>query len=164
MRTAIYARVSDDKLKADGERRQDIQRQIDRLRPYAGPDALVFADDARSAFRDDYSARPEFLRLLREIRAHRVQRVYVESLDRWSRRVEDGLKTMREASAAGCTVTSAAEGECDITMPEGWFRVGVAFLLAEWASRSMSWKIRQGMARRKAAGVHVGRPRKKRVG
>lgn len=157
---AIYARVSDDKLKDDGGRRQDVMRQVERLRPFAGADALVFVDDGRSAFKEDYQSRPAFCRLLREIRAHRVSRVYIESLDRWSRRVEDGLKTIREAAACGCTVTSAAEGELDITAPEGWFKVGVAFLLAEWASRSMSWKIRQGMARRKAAGVHVGRPRK----
>lgn len=158
--TAIYARVSDDKLKDDGDRRQDVMRQVDRLRPFAGPDALVFIDDGKSAFKDDYSSRPEFCRLLREIRARRVQRVYIESLDRWSRRVEDGLRTMREVSDLGCTVTSAAEGELDVTMPDGWFKVGVAFLLAEWSSRSMSWKIRQGMARRKAAGAHIGRPKK----
>lgn len=157
---AIYARVSDDKLKEDGDRRQDVTRQIERLRPYAGAEALLFVDDGRSAFKDDYSSRPEFCRLLREIRARRVGKVYIESLDRWSRRVEDGLKTMREASENGCTVTSAAEGEIDITMPDGWFKVGVAFLLAEWASRSMSWKIRQGMARKKAAGGLIGRPKK----
>lgn len=158
--TAIYARVSDDKLREDGARRQDVMRQVERLRPLAGPDALLFIDDGRSAFKEDYHSRPEFCRLLREIRARRVGRVYIESLDRWSRRVEDGLKTIREATEYGCTVTSAAEGEIDETMPDGWFRAGVAFLLAEWASRSMSWKIRQGMARRKAAGGHVGRPKK----
>lgn len=159
-KTAIYARVSDDKLKDDGGRRQDVNRQVERLRPYAGDDALLFIDDGKSAFKEDYQSRPEFCRLLREIRAHRIGRVYVESLDRWSRRVEDGLKTINEVSSLGCTVTSAAEGELDVTMPEGWFKVGVAFLLAEWASRSMSWKIRQGMARRKAAGAHIGRPKK----
>jgi hypothetical protein len=55
---------------------------------------------------------------------------------------------MREASEAGCTVTSAAEGEIDITTPEGWFRCGIAFLMAEWASRSQSWKVTQAMERR----------------
>jgi len=154
VRIAIYARVSDDKLLDDGSRRQDVQRQVEKLRPMimAVPGAVIveppFLDDGRSAFKDDYQSRPEFCRLLREIRARRVTRVYVESLDRWSRRIEDGLKTLKEAAEYGCTVTSAAEGECDTTTPEGWFKVGVAFLLAEWASRSQSWKVRQGMARR----------------
>lgn len=150
MATAIYARVSDDKLREDGERRQDIQRQVDRLRAYAGPNALLFLDDARSAFKDDYNARPEFSRLLREIRARRVQRVYVESLDRWSRRVEDGLRTLKEAAEYGATVTSIAEGECDTTTPNGWFKVGVALLLAEWASRSQGFKVSQAMERKRA--------------
>lgn len=148
--TAIYARVSDDKLREDGERRQDVQRQVDRLRHYAGPDAQLFIDDARSAFKDDYNSRPAFVRLLREVRAHRVQRVYVESLDRWSRRVEDGLRTLKEAAEYGATVTSIAEGECDTTTPNGWFKVGVALLMAEWASRSQGFKVSQAMARKRA--------------
>lgn len=170
MKIAIYARVSDDKLTDEGLRRQDIQRQVDHLRPflaaYPGCTMEVFADDGKSAFKDDYQSRPEFCRLLREIRAHRVQRVLVESLDRWARRIEDGLKTLRETSSYGCTVTSMAEGECDITTPEGWFKVGVALLLAEWASRSQSFKVKQAMERRrldpekacKSCGVvHLGR-------
>lgn len=148
MKHAIYARVSDDKLKEDGERRQDVMRQVDRLRAHAGPDALAFVDDGKSAFKDDYQSRPEFCRLLREIRARRIQRVYVESLDRWARRVEDGLRTMRESAEYGCTVTSIAEGECDITTPDGWFRCGVAFLMAEWSSRNQGHKVRQAMERR----------------
>lgn len=148
--TAIYCRVSDDKLQDDGSRRQDVMRQVERLRPFAGNDAQLFIDDGASAYKDDYNSRPAFCKMLREIRARRVQRVYIESLDRWSRRVEDGLGTLREAASYGATVTSISEGECDITLPEGWFKVGVAFLLAEWASRSQSHKIRQAMARRRA--------------
>lgn len=168
----IYARVSDDKLQDDGSRRQDVDRQVARLLPIiraAHPGALIvpaFIDDGRSAFKDDYQSRPEFCRLLREVRAHRVQRVYIESLDRWSRRIEDGLKTMREVSEAGCTVTSIAEGECDITTPDGWFKTGVSFLMAEWASRNQSHKVKQAMERRRNDGrkvckscqvVHLGR-------
>lgn len=171
MKVALYARVSDDKLQEDGSRRQDVERQLDKLRPFAvtmfpGAEIVTFVDDGKSAFKEDYNSRPEFLRMLREIRARRVQRVLVESLDRWARRVEDGLKTLREASEYGATVTSAAEGECDITTPEGWFKVGIAFLLAEWASRSQSWKVKQAMERRRNDGrkvcrscgvVHLGR-------
>lgn len=145
---AIYARVSDQKLKEDGQRRQDVMRQVDRLRTYAGADALVFSDDGVSAFKEDYNSRPAFLKLMNEIRANRVQQVWVESLDRWSRRIEDGLRTLKEVSAHNCTVSSIAEGEVNITTAPGWFKVGVALLLAEWASRDKSDKVRNGMARR----------------
>jgi DNA invertase Pin-like site-specific DNA recombinase len=154
MKVAIYARVSDDKLQDDGSRRQDVQRQVEKLQSFSavyfpGQEVQVFLDDGRSAFKEDYNSRPEFCRMLREIRARRIQRVLVESLDRWARRIEDGLKTLREVSEVGCTVTSAAEGECDITTPQGWFKVGVAFLMAEWASRNQSWKVTNGMERRR---------------
>lgn len=166
MRVAIYARVSDDKLKEDGERRQDVQRQVDRLKPYAGPGALVFVDDAKSAFKEDYNSRPEFLRLIREIRRNHVHKVFVESLDRFSRRVAEGLPLLEEVSRHNCTVVSIAEGEIDVTSSPGWLRTGIFLLMAEWSSRDKSEKVKSAMERRrrdkrkicKSCGiVHLGR-------
>lgn len=148
---AGYIRVSDQKLKSDGDRRQDVNRQREKIikfceaMEWATP--IFFCDDGLSAFKEDYNSRPEFCRMLREIRANRIQRVIVEDLTRWSRRIEDGLKTMREVSEKA-TVTSMAEGEVDTTLPDGWFKVAVAFLLAEWSSKSTSYKVQSGMRRR----------------
>lgn len=149
MISAIYARVSDDKLKEDGMRRQDVNRQVERLRPFAGIDALVFIDDGVSAFKEDWNSRPEFCRMLREIRANRIHRVYVESLDRWSRRVTDGLTTLKEVAGYNCIVISIAEGELDITSSQGWLKTGIFLLMAEWASRDKSEKVRHAMERRR---------------
>jgi DNA invertase Pin-like site-specific DNA recombinase len=152
MRVAIYARVSDDKLTSEGLRRQDIDRQNNKLIAlctiHGWSNPLMFADDGLSAFKDDYNSRPQFVKLLREIRARRVQRVVIEDLTRWSRRIDDGLKTLKEASDFGCTVTSSAEGELDITIPEGWFKCAISFLMAEWSSRSTAYKVKSGMDRR----------------
>ena len=155
MKVAIYARVSDAKLKADGERRQDIDRQIDFLMPIAqawldshkdwNRKIALFKDDAKSAFKEDYNSRKDFCRLLREVRARRVQRIYIESMDRWSRRVVDGLTTLKQVNEYGCTVVSMAEGEQDWTHPQGWFRSLMALGFAEWASREKSWKVTQAM-------------------
>ena len=147
MVNAIYARVSDDKLKEDGQRRQDVTRQVERLRVYAGADTLVFIDDGLSAFKEDYNARPEFLRMMREIRANRVHKVYVESLDRISRRVADGLPLLEEISKHTCTVVSIAEGEIDVTSSPGWLRTGIFLLMAEWSSRDKSDKVKSAMER-----------------
>ena len=152
MVAAIYVRVSDDKLTSEGLRRQDINRQIDKLtkfcKAYDFGDPIIFKDDALSAFKDNYQSRPEFCRMLREVRANRIQRIVIEDLTRWSRRIEDGLKTMKQVSEKGCTVTSAAEGQVDVTEPNGWFRCAIGFLMAEWASKSLSYKVKSGMARR----------------
>ena len=169
MRVVGYVRVSDQKLKNDGERRQDINRQIEKITKFCESmdwgTPVFFSDDGISAFKEDYNSRPQFCKMLREIRANRIQRVVVEDLTRWSRRIEDGLKTMREVSEK-CTVTSMAEGEVYTTTPEGWFKCALAFLMAEWASKSLSYKVSSGMMRRlndpkaicKSCGVvHLGR-------
>lgn len=148
-KVAIYARVSDDKMTEEGDRRQDIQRQIERLRPYAGQDALVFADDAKSAFKEDYNSRPDFVRLMQEIKGNRINRVYIESMDRWSRRVIDGLQTLTKAAEHNCTITSIMEGEFDVTESQGWMRSTFALMMAEWASRDKSEKIKNAMERRR---------------
>lgn len=151
MKVVGYVRVSDQKLKNDGDRRQDIDRQKNKITKFCesmdwgSPE--FFSDDGISAFKEDYNSRPQFCKMLREVRANRIQRIVVEDLTRWSRRIEDGLKTMREVSSKA-TVTSMAEGECDETTPEGWFKTAIAFLLAEWSSKSTSYKVRSGMLRR----------------
>jgi site-specific DNA recombinase len=170
---AGYIRVSDQKLKTDGERRQDIDRQKQKIIKFCErmewEEPIFFSDDGISAYKEDYQSRPEFCRMLREVRANRIQRIIVEDLTRWSRRIEDGLRTMREVSER-CTVTSMAEGEAYTTTPEGWFKVAVAFLMAEWSSKCLSYKVQSGMQKRlenpdakcKVCGeVHMGRiPRK----
>jgi DNA invertase Pin-like site-specific DNA recombinase len=149
---AGYIRVSDQKLKTDGERRQDVNRQKEKITKFSESMGwgipTFYCDNGISAYKEDYNSRPDFLKMIREIRAHRVQRVIIEDLTRWSRRIEDGLKTMKEASEAGCTVTSMSEGNADVTYPEGWFKTAIAFLLAEWASRISSSKVTSGMLKR----------------
>jgi len=152
MKVAGYVRVSDAKLKDDLSRRQDIERQKEKIRTFCNvmkyDEPIFFSDDDISAFKEDYNSRPEFCRMLREIRGNKIQRVIVEDLTRWSRRIEDGLKTLKEVSGK-CTVTSMAEGEVYITEPEGWFKCSIAFLIAEWASRITAYKVKSGMDRRK---------------
>lgn len=153
MKVVGYIRVSDQKLKTDGDRRQDIERQKDKIirfcesMNFGVPD--FYSDDGISAFKEDYNSRPSFVRMLNEIRANRIQRVIVEDLTRWSRRIEDGLKTMKEVSDK-CTVTSMAEGEVNVTLPDGWFKCALAFLIAEWSSRITSYKVTSGMERARA--------------
>jgi len=150
MKAAIYARVSDIKLKEDGQRRQDIDRQVSRLMTII-PDKeiMLFKDDGLSAFKEDYNSRPEFLRMLREIRGNHVNRVYVESLDRISRRVAEGLPLLEEIASHNCTVISISEGEIDTTSSPGWLRTGIFLLMAEWASRDKSDKVKSGLERRR---------------
>lgn len=159
---AGYIRVSDQKLKTDGARRQDVERQKEKITAFSKAmnwgTPEFYCDDGISAFKEDYNSRPDFVRMLNEIRANRIQRVIVEDLTRWSRRLEDGIKTLKEASEKA-TITSMAEGEVNTTLPEGWFRSALAFLMAEWSSRITAYKVKSGMEKAKSklcpsCGIH----------
>ena len=117
-----YTRVSDAKLKDDDSRRQDIKRQEDKIKAYCKLIGLsepkFFSDDALSAFKDDYSSRPEFCKMLNEVKANRVKHIIVEDMTRWSRRIEDGLRTLREVTEKA-KITSLAEGELGVTVERG---------------------------------------------
>ncbi len=151
MTVAGYLRNSDQKLKSDGERRQDINRQKEKIKKHCEVMQLgeptFFIDDGISAYKDDYNSRPEFCRMLREVKANRVKHIIIEDITRWSRRIEDGLKTLREVTSK-CKVTSLAEGELGVTIPEDWFKSAIGFLMAEWSSKITSHKVASGMARR----------------
>jgi DNA invertase Pin-like site-specific DNA recombinase len=146
-----YIRVSDQKLTDEGLRRQDINRQKEKITNYCKlmqiGEPTFFSDDALSAFKDDYNSRPQFLKMLNEVKANRIQHIIVEDMTRWSRRIEDGLKTLKEVNEK-CKVTSLAEGDLGTTIPEQWFKTAIGFLMAEWSSRITAYKVRSGMEKR----------------
>lgn len=152
MIVAGYPRVSDDKKKTDGERRQDVDRQVQKIKSYCKTmnlsEPILFIDDGLSAYKDDYNSRPQFLRLLNEVKANRVQIIIIEDITRWSRRIEDGLKTLAEVTEK-CKVISLAEGELGVVIPEQWFKTAIGLLMAEWASKIQSFKVKSGMERAK---------------
>lgn len=146
-----YARVSGQKLKTDGDRRQDVNRQKEKINAYCKtmnlPEPIFFVDDGISAYKDDYNSRPAFLKMLNEVRANRIKHIIIEDITRWSRRIEDGLKTLGEVTSK-CQVTSLSEGELGVTIPEQWFKTAIGLLMAEWASKINSYKVTSGMERR----------------
>ncbi len=148
---AGYTRVSDQKFKTDGERRQDIDRQKEKIKAYCKMmelgEPIFFIDDGISAYKDDYNSRPNFVKMLNEVRANRVKHIIIEDISRWSRRIEDGLKTLSEVTNK-CKVTSLAEGELGVTIPEQWFKTTIGLLMSEWSSKIQSYKVSSGMKKR----------------
>lgn len=151
---ACYIRVSDDKLKTDGSRRQDIDRQKRTLQPVieqfkeTHPDwkfSEWFSDDAKSAWTDDVNARPAFARMMNEIRANRLQWIFLEDLTRFSRNMGQGLVWLAECGKKNCTVTSLHAGDHEVTSLEGWTKNAIILMLAEMESRTRSLKVTSGM-------------------
>ncbi len=147
---AIYPRVSDDKRKADGERRQDIDRQIKLLGDpltAKGIKFKVYSDDGKSAFTDDLNQRPAFKQLLNDCRRHYINTIYIEDLTRFSRNLSLGLQWLRELGELGVQLISMKEGEIEITSSRGWMQSAMLLMFAEWDSRVKSEKVRSGMAK-----------------
>lgn len=163
MTYAIYSRVSDDKKKADGERRQDIERQTQLIKAHlerAGiKDFEVYADDGKSAFTDDLNQRPEFKRLLNDCRRHYIKEIYIEDMTRFSRNLSLGLQWIKELGELNVQIVSLREGEIEATSSQGWMKSVITLMFAEWDSRIKSEKVRSGMKKAKNLGKHVGRRR-----
>lgn len=160
MKVAIYARVSDDKKKADGDRRQDINRQIELLQDYYKRQGIteveIFKDDGKSAFTDDINQRPDFKRLLNACKGHYIKEIVIEDLTRFSRNLSLGLQWMRELGSLGVQLISMKEGELEVTSSKGWMQSAILLMFAEWDSRVKSEKVKSGMQKAKNLRKNVG--------
>lgn len=168
MSIAIYSRVSDDKKKSDGDRRQDINRQIDLIKAHLNlkgvADYQVYSDDGKSAFTEDLNQRPEFKRLLNDCRRHYIKEIYLEDMTRFSRNLSLGLQWLKELGELNVQIVSLKEGELEVTSSRGWMQSAMLLMFSEWDSRIKSEKVKSGMLKAKNLRKHIGRPRIKRGG
>lgn len=154
MKVAIYVRVSDDKKKDDGSRRQDINRQLDLLKNHLKNIGITewkeYIDDGKSAWTDDLNHRPGFKKLRSDVFRRYISKVYVEAIDRFSSNMIAGMGYLKEFMDIGnCTVISLAEGEYEVTSNDGWAKSTMFLFMAEWRIRNLRDKIKSGMERRK---------------
>lgn len=162
MTIAIYARVSDDKKKKDGERRQDIQRQIQIIKDHllrkgvAESDIKVYADDAKSAFTEDWNQRPAFKQLFNDCRRFFVREIYIEDMTRFSRNLSMGLQWLKELADLNVQLVSLREGEFEVTSSKGWGQCALLLFFAEWDSRIKSEKVKSGMQKARNLGKRIG--------
>ena len=162
----IYARVSDVKKKSDGERRQDIDRQLESICRFVkakGMDSIViYSDDGKSAFTDDINQRPQFKQLLNDCKRRIIKKIYIEDMTRFSRNLSMGLQWMRLLGDLNIDLISLREGEFEVTSSSGWMRSTFLLMFAEMDSRIKSEKVRDGMQKAKNLGKNIGRPKNKK--
>lgn len=160
MRVAIYARVSDDKKKADGDRRQDVNRQVELLKSTAklsgDNEVMVYLDDGKSAFTEDWNSRPAFKQLINDCRRNFISKIYIEDMTRFSRRLDLGLPILKELGEHNVHLISLKEGEIDVTCSKGWLQSSMLLMFAEWDSRIKSEKVKSGMQKAKNLGKKIG--------
>ena len=153
MRVAIYARVSTDEQTAANQL-PDIERLCAaRGWQVAGRYVESVSGTAR--------VRPELARMLGD--AHRGQfgAVVVWALDRLGRGgIAEAVGFVQQLESRGVQLVSVRESWLDMTGPTRSLLVAIFGWLAQQERVRLVERTKAGMARARAAGVHVGRPRK----
>ena len=163
MKVAIYARVSKDEASSDGKL-QDPQNQLVPLREYSKSMGWIITKEFIDYAGGGNSNRPEFQKMLSEVRQRHFDLIFVWALDRFSREgmtntlsyikqlreYKTGLKSMQEP-----WLDTSQQGISDLLL-------GIFSWVAEQEKKRISDRTKAALARKKALGVKLGRPWHKR--
>lgn len=159
MKVALYARVSKDEASSDGTL-QDPENQLLPMRKFC--EAMnwtvtqVFIDRASGGSAN----RPEFQRMLSEVKQRHFDIVLVWALDRFSREgMTSTLKYIQTLKNYKTALKSIQEQWLDTTQ-EGVSELILALMawVAEQERKRISERTKAGLAKKKQEGVRLGRP------
>src|SRR5205809_5826477 len=150
MRAVIYARVS--------TLDQEPENQLVELRRYVtarGWTSVEHVDRGVSGAKD---RRPALDSLLKDARRRRFDVLVVWRLDRLGRSLKHLILTLDELSDLGVGFVSLAEG-IDATTAAGRLQMAVLGAIAQFERERIVERVRAGLARARAEGKRLGRPR-----
>jgi DNA invertase Pin-like site-specific DNA recombinase len=153
MRVAVYHRVS--------TLDQDPTLARDELRAAAarpGGEVVLEVEETGSGARND---RPGLQRVMEAARRGRLDAVLVWKLDRFGRSALDVLANIRDLDAAGVRFIAATQGVDVRPGGDAMSRLilGVLASVAEFERDLIRERTRLGLAKARAAGRRIGRPR-----
>jgi DNA invertase Pin-like site-specific DNA recombinase len=151
VRAAVYARVST----AD----QTAENQLAELRRYVearGWPAVEFVDQGISGAKD---RRPALDDLVRDAKRRRFDVLVCWRLDRLGRNLKHLVTLLDELQAWGVAFVSLAEG-IDATTPAGRLQMHILGAIAEFERSRIQERVMAGLARARAQGKRLGRPRR----
>jgi DNA invertase Pin-like site-specific DNA recombinase len=152
MRAALYARVSTSD--------QTCENQLLELRTYAsarGWDIVrEFVDAGVSGTKEK---RPALDELVKDAKRRRFDVVACWRLDRLGRSLKHLVTLTEELTAVGIAFVSLGEG-IDCTTPAGKLQLHILAALAEFERERIRERVLAGLARARAQGKRLGRPRR----
>lgn len=144
---AIYTRQS-----IENKDSISIETQIELCRQQCDKNAEVYRD---AGFSGKNTNRPEFMRLMQDVRAGKIKRVFCYRLDRISRSIVDfGLiwQTLEEHGAEFCSVTE----QFDTSTPMGRAMVNIIIVFAQLERETIAERAKTSYYARTAAGTWCG--------
>jgi DNA invertase Pin-like site-specific DNA recombinase len=152
MRVAIYARVS--------TLDQHTDNQLEELRRYAHARGWSihheYVDQGISGAKE---SRPALDTMVKDARRRRFDAVLVWRLDRLGRNLRHLILLLDDLHALGVAFVSLAEG-IDATTPAGKLQLHILGAIAEFERGRIQERVRAGLARARAQGKRLGRPRR----
>src|SRR6188508_3656323 len=150
MKAAIYVRVS--------TLDQEPENQLQELRRYVaarGWSATEFVDRGVSGAKD---RRPALDQLVTDAKRRRFDTLIVWRLDRLGRNLRHLILLLDELQALGISFVSLGEG-IDTATPTGRLQLHILGAIAEFERARIQERVRAGLARVRAQGRRLGRPR-----
>ena len=151
MRVALYARVS----KALG---QTPENQLLELRAWAERAKAevegVYIDEISSK-----DTRPKKEEILKKLRMHQLDGVVFWKFDRWGRTMQELINDIQEFAEMGWLMISTTEG-FDLSTPSGRLLAHLLAAFANFERDMIHERTMLGLARARAQGKRLGRPRK----
>lgn len=151
MRVAVYCRVSTNEQTTRNQKR-DLLRYCESRKWDV---AQVFEDSGVSG---SVNVRPALDTLMKQARQHRFDGVLVWRFDRFARSTQHLLAALQEFQSLGIEFISFTEG-IDTSTPMGKLIYTFIAGIAEFERSLIQERVRAGLARAKAEGIHCGRPR-----
>jgi DNA invertase Pin-like site-specific DNA recombinase len=151
MTAAIYARVSTFD--------QEPENQLAELRRYIaarGWTAVEYVDKGVSGTKD---RRPALDELVRDAKRRRFDALVCWRLDRLGRNLKHLITLLDELQALGVAFVTLGEG-IDTTTPAGRLQLHVLSAISQFERDRLAERVRAGLARARAQGVKLGRPRR----
>lgn len=162
MNVAVYARVSLDETEQD-KRFQNPDNQLYPLRDFCKAMGWTITKEYIDKMSGANPARPQFREMMNDAMLRRFSGIVVWKFDRFSREgIMNTMAYIKQLKERGVWLKSQTESWLD-TSQEGITDIVLAIM--SWASaeerKKISERTKAGMARKKAQGIHIGRPKKR---
>ncbi len=129
IKTAVYIRVSTEDQAREGH---SLDEQLDRIKEFCNYKKLnikkVYKDDGKSA--KDMKGRPEFLKMVKDVKDGKINNICIYKLDRLTRSVKDLEEILVLLDECDCGLMSVSE-EINTKGYMGVFFIRLTILLAQ---------------------------------